>query len=247
MRNKEKWKPTKYIFKRGKLRGSRDYLEVGISSRLITDLIAEVYDVELKKYFNGRILDLGCGKVPLYEFYKNYTSEVICADWEKSLHDNDFIDKITDLNQNLDFNNSEFDTILLSDVLEHILYPHNLMKEIYRILRPNGCLIINVPFFYCLHEEPFDYFRYTKFALAEMAKKSGLTILELKTYGGIFEILADLISKIVAIIPLIGKIISNLIQKTAWIFLKTRLGEKISKKTSVKFPLGYYMVAQKIM
>jgi SAM-dependent methyltransferase len=247
MQNKDKWRPTKYLYKKEKLRASRDYREVGISSRLITDLIAEVYNVELKKYFKGKLLDLGCGKVPLFEFYKNCTSEVICADWEKSLHDNEFIDKITDLNQNLDFNNSDFDTVLLSDVLEHILYPHNLMREIYRILKPEGCLIINVPFFYCLHEEPFDYYRYTKFALSDLAKNSGLKIIELRAYGGVLEILADLISKIVIIIPFVGKIISSLVQKMDWLFLKTKLGNRISKKSSEKFPLGYYMVAQKVM
>jgi len=246
MRNKDNWKPTKYVYRNKKLRASNNTQEVNLNSRLITDLIAETYDVRLKKYFKGKLLDLGCGKVPLYEFYKDYTSEVTCADWEKSLHDNEFIDKITDLNQNLDFNNSEFDTILLSDVLEHILYPHNLMKEVYRILRPNGCLIMNVPFFYCLHEEPFDYFRYTKFALADLANNSGLRVLELRAYGGVLEILADLISKIVVILPFVGKIISGLLQKMAWIFLKTKLGERISKKTGEKFPMGYYMVAQKV-
>jgi SAM-dependent methyltransferase len=245
MLNKDKWKPSKYVYRNQKLRASKDYREVGISSRLITDLIAEVYDVKLKKYFKGKILDLGCGKAPLYELYKGYTSEVICADWEKSLHDNEFIDKITDLNNNLDFNDSEFDTVLLSDVLEHILLPHNLLKEIYRILKPDGCLIMNVPFFYWLHEEPFDYFRYTKFALADLTKNSGLRVLELGAYGGVLEILADLISKIVIIIPFVGKIISSFIQKVTWIFLKTKFGKRISKKTSKKFPLGYYMVTQK--
>ena len=247
MRNKNKWKPTKYVYKKGKLRSSKDYREVGVSSRLITDLIAEVYDVKLKKHFKGKILDLGCGKAPLYELYKGYTSEVICTDWQKSLHDNEFIDKITDLNKNLDFKDSEFDTVLLSDVLEHILYPHNLLKEIYRILKPDGCLIMNVPFFYWLHEEPFDYFRYTKFALAYLTINSGLRVLELRAYGGVLEVLADLISKIVIIIPFVGKIISTFIQKVTWIFLKTKFGERISKKTSEKFPLGYYMVAQKVL
>lgn len=247
MRNKDKWKPTKYVYRNKKLRASKNFREVGISSRLITDLIAEVYDVKLKKYFKGKILDLGCGKAPLYELYKGYTSEVICTDWEKSLHNHEFIDKISDLNKNLDFNDSEFDTVLLSDVLEHILYPHNLLKEIHRILKSDGYLLMNVPFFYWLHEEPYDYFRYTKFALADLTKNSGLRVLELGAYGGVLEILADLISKIVIIIPFAGKIISSFIQKVAWIFLKTKFGERISKKTSEKFPLGYYMVAQKVI
>ena len=46
MRNKEKWKPSKYIYKKGRLIASRDPKEVGISSRLIADLIA-IFTIEI--------------------------------------------------------------------------------------------------------------------------------------------------------------------------------------------------------
>lgn len=213
---------------------------------MITDLIAEVYDLKLRKYFKGKVLDLGCGKVPLYQLYKDYASEVICADWKNSLHKNKYLDKNIDINQNLDFDSCEFDTVLLSDVFEHIIYPNKLMIEIHRILKTDGNLIMNVPFFYYLHEEPYDYFRYTKFALQTLAEEAGLKVLELHAYGGVLEILVDLISKIVLVIPLIGKTISRCGQTFAWIILKTKLGIKISERTSAKFPLGYYMVVKKV-
>lgn len=41
MKQRDAWKPSKYVYKHGKLIASRDSNEVGIASRLITDLIAE--------------------------------------------------------------------------------------------------------------------------------------------------------------------------------------------------------------
>ena len=49
MKNKNNWKPTKFIYRDGKLRASRNPKEVGISSRLGADIVAEFYDINLKK------------------------------------------------------------------------------------------------------------------------------------------------------------------------------------------------------
>jgi len=247
MQNIENWKPSKFIYKNGKLRASRNKNEVGVSSRLMTDLVAEFYDGQIKKHVKGRLLDLGCGKVPLYEAYKAFVSENICADWENSLHKNEYLDTTIDLNLNkiLDFHDAEFDTIILSDVLEHLRYPETILKEMYRIIKDKGKILINVPFYYWLHEEPDDYFRYTSYALESILKESGFEIKELNALGGAPEVLADISAKNIQALPYIGKIISISIQSITWYFVKTRLGKKISKLTSRKFPIGYYLIAQK--
>ena len=77
---------------------------------------------------------------------------------------------------NLPFGDSEFDTIILSDVLEHIPVPEHLWKEMARILSRNGKIIMNVPFYYCLHEAPHDCSRYTEFALRRFVEMSGLRL-----------------------------------------------------------------------
>jgi hypothetical protein len=92
MQNKEHWRPSKFIYKNGKLIGSRDPAEVGVSSRLIADIIASFYDQHLKRYARGRLLDLGCGKVPLFATYHDLVTEVICVDWGNSLHENCYLD-----------------------------------------------------------------------------------------------------------------------------------------------------------
>ena len=46
---------------------------------------------------------------------------------------------------NIDYSGNYFDLIQLKQVLEHVLDPCDLIKEIYRILRKEGVLIIDVP------------------------------------------------------------------------------------------------------
>ena len=80
MRNYDIWQPSKYVYRNGKLTASRDEREVGVSSRLIVDLVAGVYDKGLRQYARGKLLDLGCGKVPLFMAYRDYLTHNVCAD-----------------------------------------------------------------------------------------------------------------------------------------------------------------------
>jgi len=246
MKNKDKWKESKFVHnKKGKLRASRNTKEVGIASRLFADSIANFYDRKLKKYAKGNLLDLGCGQAPLYSAYKEYASEVTCIDWENSLHKNIFLDMHCDLNTELPIDDNVYDTIILSDVIEHIKEPKLLWSEMNRVLTNDGILYLNVPFYYWLHEEPYDYHRYTKYALQAMAEDSGFEILELEALGGVPEILADILAKTTIGIPVIGKLSANIIQSLTSLLVKTKFGNKISKVTSKRFPMGYALIAKK--
>ena len=246
MKNIQKWKPSKYVYKNGKLRASKNKKELGVSSRLIADLVAEFYDSKLQKYARGDLVDLGCGKVPLYEAYKDKISKCICVDWDNPFHENEFLDMNVDLNKNLPFENNVFDTIILSDVLEHIQDPILLWNEMNRILRKDGILIMNVPFHYWIHDSPFDYYRYTRYALEYFANKSNFQIISIDELGGVVEILTDFISKIISKIPLIGKFLAMSIQWCNLQFLKLKIGKKLKTETSKHFVLSYGLVAKKI-
>ena len=56
---------------------------------------------------------------------------------------------------------SSFDTIIVLEVFEHIKLPGKAIKEIYRILKPNGVLILSIPFIFPIHDEPNDFQRWT--------------------------------------------------------------------------------------
>lgn len=246
MRNPETWKPTKYVRKNGRLIASRDPREVEVSSRLIADRTAERYDAYLKLHASGRLLDLGCGKVPLYDAYRGLVTEAICIDWGNTLHKNDHLDFEADLTQPLPFEDGSFDTILLSDVLEHIPEPEPFCREMARVLAVGGKLMMNVPFFYWLHEKPYDFYRYTEFALRRFMERSGMQVVHMEATGGSAEILADLIAKHAKRAPLVGAPTAMFSQWAVSTFARTGIGRRISAGTSKSFPLGYFLVAEKI-
>ena len=246
MRNKEKWQPTIFLCRNKELLVSKNTEYVGLSSRLICSIIGKLYTKYIPMYAKGRLLDLGCGNVPYYEMYKDYVDDNICIDWESTYHKNQFLDYAFDLNKPLPIENEQFDSIILSDVLEHIRYPEVLLKEMYRLLKPGGKAIINVPFYYWLHEHPYDYFRYTRYALESMVKEANLKIVILESTGGTPEILADIIAKNVQHLRVIGRFCAVAVQSfTRW-FVATGLGKKISNATKGEFPLGYFIVCEKV-
>ncbi len=241
MKNKQFWKPTKFIVTKHGCMASRDVSEVGIGSRFSADILANVYEKTLKEHAKGVLLDLGCGDVPLLEIYNNYISDNICIDWKNSHHKNPFIDYEFDLNNKIPLPDEQFDTILITDVLEHISNPDLFWREISRLLKPKGKLILGVPFFYWIHEPPFDYYRYTEYKLRMFCSSNGLTILCLKSYGGSPEVMLDLIAKHIDF----SKTLSTIFYFLSNIFMSSFIGKILSKKTSQKFPLGYYLIAQK--
>lgn len=245
MKNSSEWVSSKYVYIGGKLCASRDIKNVGISSRLITDIIASYYDTYLKQYAKGKLIDLGCGYVPLYESYREYITDNICVDWADTLHKNKYLDYELNLTKELPFKDQEFDTIILSDVLEHIPEPMKLWNEMERILKVDGTILINVPFYYWLHEAPHDYYRYTEYALRRYAELSNLEVVLLESIGGVPEILADILAKTLRQIPLIGGKISSFIQTFVSLLRKTNVGKKVSEKTGTEFPLGYFLIVRK--
>ena len=113
------------------------------------------------------------------------------------------------MTKELPFDDNEFDTIILSDVLEHIPVPEQLWNEMTRILAHNGKIIMNVPFYYWLHEEPYDYYRYTEFALRRYVEMSALNLILLEPLGGAPEVMADIFAKNISLLPKLGRFNSD--------------------------------------
>jgi SAM-dependent methyltransferase len=245
MRSPETWTESKFVYRRGRLAASPDAKQVWVASRLAADVIAQAYDALLPLHARGRLLDLGCGRVPLYRAYRPLVDDNVCVDWANSLHRNPHIDHEADLTQPLPFGAAEFDTVLLSDVLEHVPVPDELVAEIARVLRPGGTLILNVPFFYWLHEQPHDYCRYTEFALRRFAQRAGLEVVHLEPAGGAAEIVADIVSKNLARLPRIGPALAAATQWAAMRWMRTRAGRSFARRSGREFPFGYFMVARR--
>ena len=243
MRYQEQWRPTKFIMIDGRLRADPTGAHVFVGSRIAADLLAPHYSAALQAHARGRLLDLGCGTVPLFETYRALADEVLCVDWPASLHEKQHIDVFADLSRPLPLRNSSFDTVLLSDVLEHIPNPEDLLAEIARILRPEGRIVIGVPFLYWLHEVPHDFNRYTRYQLTRMLENEGLDVVALTEIGGTPEVLADIMSKTLAPRP---RLAAGFVVMARWL-LRRGFVRRISQRTRARFPLAYIAIAKKTL
>jgi SAM-dependent methyltransferase len=85
------------------------------------------------------------------------------------------------------------DVILCTQVLEHLQYPTRAIKEMYRLLKPGGRACLTVPFAADEHMLPYDYFRYTRYALDFMFREQGFLPPEIDPQGGRFILLGKMI------------------------------------------------------
>ncbi len=137
----------------------------------------------ISKYAKGRMLDIGCADKP-YEMLTNYkVEEYVGLEHAGSLHSLSKADVIADAH-NTPLEGSSFDTILSTSVLEHLKHPYEAICEMHRILKPGGHIILTCPLFWHLHEEPNDFFRFTKHGLRFMFAEAGLDILILQPLSG---------------------------------------------------------------
>jgi SAM-dependent methyltransferase len=67
------------------------------------------------------------------------------------------------------------DTILCTEVMEHVPDPEKTIQEFARVLRPGGTVIVTAPFFYPVHDA-YDFFRYSPDGIAAIMKRHGLIV-----------------------------------------------------------------------
>lgn len=237
MKNKEKWQPKRFTRdSKGRIIGTHMH-----------KIIGNAYEPIIRKYSKGQLADIGCGDVPYYHFYRDLVENNICIDWANSTLETSFLDFETDLNLPLHFlDDATFDTVLCTDVLEHIKNPEGLFAEITRILKPKGNLILAVPFLYWIHDNPDDYHRYSHFKLRDFCEKNNLKVQYLEAYGGLPEVMFDLTMK--------GYMYYRFPFRRAFNFIMNALGNFLARRKFMKnlsqnsrptFPLGYVLVAEK--
>jgi len=187
------WRPSKFVMRRGRWRSATDH--VGIGSRLAADRALDAYVAAIRGHAQGALADLGCGNAPLAGVYAPHVTSFLWVDWPASTHRRVTPDVEQDLAEPLAIPAASLDTVLLTDVLEHMREPDRLIAEIRRVLRPGGRAIIGVPFLYWLHEEPHDHHRYTIHKLRDFAARHGFEMVEERVYGGGLDVVRDLLTK----------------------------------------------------
>ncbi|MHB0978196.1 MAG: methyltransferase domain-containing protein [Minisyncoccota bacterium] len=144
--------------------------------------------IHTQKFVQGKTLDFGAGTAKYRGLIKPKTSEYITFDMMAGSN----IDVVGDVLKP-PFKDGEFDTVISTQVLEHVEKPWVMINQIGRILKPGGICIITAPFIVPYHADPHDFFRYTEMGLTSMFKNENFEIVESGTYGRTFGVLSEMI------------------------------------------------------
>jgi len=130
---------------------------------------------------DGKVLDVGAGSQPYKYLYKDYTSLEIEG-------------KQADFNYTIrfPFGDKVFDSVLCTQVLEHVSEPNSFLSEIGRVTK--GKILITCPLMWNEHEQPRDYMRYTSFGLRNLLLKNNFKIVEQRKIGGDLSAVFQLIN-----------------------------------------------------
>lgn len=117
----------------------------------------------------GDLLDVGCGEMPYRSFLPaavRYTGIDVPQASAFAMQGREGTVAFDGLS--IPFPDAHFDTILCTEVLEHAPEPVALIAEMARVLKPGGTLIATVPFSARVHYAPYDFHRFSKYALDRM-------------------------------------------------------------------------------
>jgi ubiquinone/menaquinone biosynthesis C-methylase UbiE len=145
------------------------------------------------KFIGGKLLDVGCGSKP-YELLFD-VEEYIGIDVEISGHNHleSKIDKFYD-GIHIPFDDKEFNWVFSSEVFEHVFNLDQLLIEVNRVLLSGGKLAFTCPFVWEEHEQPYDFARYSSFALLHIMEKNGFKVESLHKSTSYFETVMQLFS-----------------------------------------------------
>jgi len=135
--------------------------------------------------FKGVFYDLGCGQAPYKDYLAPMIDTYVGVDWEGSPHDI-HADIKSNLSDKLPIKDNVADCVMAISVLEHIDEPQIMVNETFRILKKNGNFVFQVPWQWWIHEAPYDFFRYSPYALEKMLTKAGFESIKIKPMGGFF-------------------------------------------------------------
>lgn len=146
-------------------------------------------------FAGGDLLDVGCGDKPYESFFTGRVRSHVGVEYEETYQGslNATLGRADHVYNGrvLPFADAHFGTVLATQILEHVPEPHELFREMARVLAPGGHLILTVPFSFRVHSEPFDFHRFTPYALENLARANGLEVARLVPRGGVWLVIGQ--------------------------------------------------------
>jgi SAM-dependent methyltransferase len=188
-----------------------DYLALSTLSADVRRLLKEVPPPTQAE--SGIALDIGCGRSPYRVLAESRGFHLKTLDISADTAP-DFVGTV----EHTGLPDGFADLVLCTQVLEHSLDPERGLRDIHRILRPGGHLIVTVPHVWFYHPHPNDNWRFTQEGLARIALRTGFEPRLLLSQGGsalsLFQIgnflLYGAIGKLGAPAYLVGNVIGLL-------------------------------------
>ena len=132
----------------------------------------------LAGHITGRTLDVGCGNKPYLRLYRSEECVGLEIDTPQ-----DRASKSAEYyydGSRFPFADESFDSIVASEVFEHVFNPDQFVSEVMRVLKPGGKVLLTMPFVWDEHEQPLDFARYSSFGIRFLLERQGLEIIELR-------------------------------------------------------------------
>lgn len=120
---------------------------------------------------HGRLLDIGAGECRRYKAYFSQATSYETLDFNPAWKPD-----IVGSAEAIPLPDESVDSIVCTQVLEHLPHPWIALREMHRVLRKGGTCLLTAPQTNELHEEPQDFFRYTKYGLHTLLEDAGFTV-----------------------------------------------------------------------
>jgi SAM-dependent methyltransferase len=127
------------------------------------------------RYLAGHMLNAGCGTRDISQFLRaGGVTEITRYDIAS-----DDAAVIVGPIEAMPFADAGFDSVLCNAVLEHVQNAERSMRELARVVRKGGHVVVAVPFLQPYHPCPGDFRRYTADGLAQLGRSAGLEVVEI--------------------------------------------------------------------
>ena len=149
---------------------------------------------------NARVLDAGAGECQYADHFRAFRYTALDLGIGDTSWSYQRLDVLGDL-ASMPFEDHTFDAALNIVTLEHVSDPAGVLAELYRCLKPGGRLLLITPLEWEEHQQPHDYFRYTRYGLEHLARKVGFTDVRIDAVGGFFRLLSRRLMNSVQFFP----------------------------------------------